>query len=239
MEVFASFMSVYSNLLPAETLMQYKDTDEDDLGIATCSFVDIKTFYQDAYEALLPLIYIPICLDNIIERSDYRSFNSRVFERLQKRGGPYTDDFEWFLSLDNGMKLLRSQTNEFLQSAVALPGDRNLRNGIGHNNIKYDGLTQTITAYELKPPYKEHIFSLSEIAIDCLKIAKSTVVLSEIILFLLRYEYGKDGISTLLPIEFYDGVNLYDICPCGSSQKYKWCCKQSVEQVRTTQKKYR
>jgi len=231
-EVFSSFMSIYSNLLPAETLMQYRDKDIDDLGIATCSFTDIKTFYQDAYEALLPLMYIPICIDNIIQRNDYRVFHPRVFQGLQKRGGPYADDFEWFLSLDNGMKLSRIQNSEYLQSVVNLSGDRHLRNGIGHNNIKYDGLTQTITAYDLKDPSREYSFSLTQMATACLKIAKSAVILSEMILFLLRFEYGKEGIRSILPIERYENTGLYDLCPCGSNQKYKWCCKAGVDQVR-------
>jgi len=233
MEIFSIFMSIYSYLLPAETLMQYKGKDTDDWMISTCSLTDIKTFYQDAYEALIPLMYIPICIDNITERGDYRSFQPRVFNGLQKRGGPYEDNFEWFLSLDNGMKLSRIQTTEYMQPMVDIPGDRYLRNGIGHNNIKYDGLTQLITAYDPKDPNKEHIFTLTQMATYCLKIAKSTVMLSEIILFLLRYEYSKEDIRSIMAIELYEGVSLYDMCPCGSNRKYKWCCKIDVDQVKT------
>lgn len=61
-------MEVYPNILPAETYLRYKEKAKPDVGIATCSFSDIKTFYQDAYEAILSLIFIPVCLDNILIR---------------------------------------------------------------------------------------------------------------------------------------------------------------------------
>ena len=55
--VFSEFMGIYANLLPAETYMNFKTKEGANGCIATCSFVDLKSFYQDAYEALLSLMY--------------------------------------------------------------------------------------------------------------------------------------------------------------------------------------
>lgn len=237
-EVFSRFMSVYPYLLPAETFMRYKNFDQQ-LGISTCSFTDIKTFYQDSYESLLSIIFVPICLDNILLRGSYLSFNPSVFSKLEKREkdvkaveqqGRVFDDYEWFLSFDHGMKLSRLQRQEPIQSIVALPGNRYLRNGIGHNNIRYDGLSQIITAYDQKDPTKINLtLSLMSMAIDCLKLARSAVVLSEIALFIIRRECMDSSNHCIIHPRFYHDTGTYDVCPCGSGKKFKWCCKPFVD----------
>ncbi len=241
-EVFSQFMSVYSNVLPAETFMQYIDKESvEGLGIATCSFVDIKTFYQDSYETLLSLIIIPVCLDNILLRKDYLLFNQATFMGLKKRDkdikevekqGKTFDDYEWFNAIDHGMKLSRLQQYENVQAIVDLPGNRFLRNGIGHNNIKYDGLSQIITAYDQKNPDLVKLqISLMDMAIDCIKLARSSVVLSEIILFIIRRECSNDCDHFIIGPRFYKNVGPYDECPCGSGKKYKWCCKKDIDTI--------
>ena len=222
--------------------MRYRAFDHQ-LGISTCSFTDIKTFYQDSYESLLSLIIIPVCLDNILLRGSYLSFNPSVFSRVEKREkdvkavkqqGRDFDDYEWFLSFDHGMKLSRLQRQETIQSIVALPGNRYLRNGIGHNNIRYDGLSQTITVYDQKNPTKINLeLSLMSMAMDCLKLARSAVVLSEIVLFIVRRECTDSNHCIIHP-SFYHDTGTYDICPCGSGKKYKWCCKPFVDGLTTT-----
>ena len=39
--------------------------DKELINVSTCTFDDIKSFYQDTYEALASLLFIPVCLDNI------------------------------------------------------------------------------------------------------------------------------------------------------------------------------
>ncbi len=232
-EVIAEFMNIYPNLLPAETYVRFKDKSETGIGIATCSFSDIKTFYQDAYEALVSLFYVPVCLDNITVRGDYYKF-AAAFNGLfkQKKFAELADDFHRYLILDNGMKLNKLNISETLQQLIDIPANKFLRNGIGHNNVKYDGITQTITACDLKDPsVVKFQGSLMEVAVDCLGLAKSAVVMSEIVLFILRQEFRIENVTSIMHPRFYKGVQPNDKCPCGSGLKYKKCCKNDVEKV--------
>lgn len=235
-EVFSEFMSIYPNLLPAETFIRYRNPEKATVGIATCSFGDLKTFYQDAYESLLSLLYIPICIDNIVVRSDYMTF-SNAYKGLfkQKKFSELEDDFQRYTILDNGMKLGKIDSSEAMQGFVNIPGNRFLRNGIGHNNIKYDGISQIITAFDLKDHNKINLtLSLMEMAVDCIGLAKSAVVMSEILLFLLRKEFRTEGVRSIIHPRFYKNAEPNGKCPCGSDIKYKKCCKNDLEQLSRT-----
>ena len=76
-------MNVYPNLLPAETYMRFTDKEHSNNGIATCSFGDIKEYYQDAYEAILSLMYIPVCFDNIARRGSFKTFDIDRFANVK------------------------------------------------------------------------------------------------------------------------------------------------------------
>jgi hypothetical protein len=232
-EVFSDFMSIYPNLLPAETFIRF-DKKASDVGIATCSFSDIKSFYQDAYESLLSLMYIPVCIDNIHNRGDYQSFAKKAYSGLfkQKRFSDISDDFHKYQILANGKKLEKLNTSESLQKAVNIPADSSLRNGIGHNNYKYDGITQTVTAFDLKDPSLiKYQSSLMEVAVDCIGLAKSSVIIAEIILYLLRHEFRKEGVHSIMHPRFYKGAEPNGKCPCGSGIKYKKCCRNELEKM--------
>lgn len=230
-EVFSEFMTIYANLLPAETCMNFTTLEGANKCIATCSFTDIKIFYQDAYESLLSLMYIPVCLDNIIMRGDDQKFGSAydaVFCPNNRRR-----DFAWYKKLDNGTRINLLNTSEKYQSLIEFPANRLLRNGIGHNNIKYDSITQTITAYDLKRPDRvNYQGSLMTVAIDCLGLAKSAVIFSEMILFMLRREFKNEGIHSIIHPRFYKDTQPNDKCPCGSGIKYKKCCQRDVDLVK-------
>lgn len=232
-DVFSSFMDVYSNILPAETYVRYKEKTGDNIGIATCSFSDIKTFYQDAYETILSMIDIPVCLDNILLRGKYLSFNS-LYDYLfkNKKYADKDNDYCRYISLDNGMKLEKLKASEPMQSVLNIPANRFLRNGIGHNNINYDGLTQVITVFDQKNPTTVKLKkSLLEMAIDCIGLARAAVILAEILLFVLRREMQVEDIHSIIHPKFYAGAKPNDKCPCGSNKKYKKCCKIDVESI--------
>ena len=227
-EVFSDFMIIYPNILPAETFMRYKNKKLDGVGIATCSFSDIKTFYQDAYESLLSLMYIPVCLDNIILRGGFQSFDSCFEDVFCPKNK--TRDLRWYRGIDNGTRINKLNESEYHQKILELPANRLLRNGIGHNNIKYDGITQMITAYDLKKPNKVNFQdNLMNVAVDCLGLAKSAVVMSEMILFLLRQEFRLENVRSIIHPRFYKKSQVNDACPCGSGKKYKKCCMNDVE----------
>lgn len=238
MDVFSQFMSIYANLLPAETYLRFPEDKRDgNEGIATCSFVDIKTFYQDAYESLLSLMYIPICLDNIKLRGDYQQFSEAFYESVKKifssdKFVKLRDDLKRYTKLDNGVKLTNINYNEPLQKMVDLPANKDLRNGIGHNNIKYDGLTQTITAFDRNNHSKVRLEkSLMDMAVDCIGLAKSSVIIGEIILFVLRRVLKNEGVSSIIHPRFYKTAEPNGKCPCGSSMKYKKCCRMSIDEI--------
>ena len=222
-------MNIYPNVLPAETYMSFKNKDNDNKCIATCSLSDIKTFYQDAYESLLSLLYIPVCLDNIVIRSDFQQFDSRYDDVNHGRGTRNINDY---LKLDNGTRINKLDTSEYFQGVIAIPANRSLRNGIGHNNINYDGISQIITAYDLKQPGRiTSRLTLMEMAIDCIGLTRSAVIISEIILFMMRDEFRLDNISTLIHPHLYKKAEPNMKCPCGSNLKYKKCCRNAYNSL--------
>lgn len=225
--VFSSFMDIYENVLPAETYLYLKSKENIATAISTCSFSDIKTFYQDAYETLGNLLFVPVCLDNIVLRKNHNSF-----EKAYRNVKCYTGarDLSWYRSLNNGTRVNLYNDNEVFQQLIGFPANRLLRNGIGHNNIKYDGVTQMITAYDQKEPGKVTVeMSLMEMAIDCIGMVKAAVILSEMILFLLREEFRREDITTITHPRFYKNKKPNDKCPCGSYKKFKKCCKNAVD----------
>ena len=231
-EVMSQFMYLYPNLLPAETYMRYTKPDST-LGIATCSFTDIKGFYQDTYESIASVLHIVICLDNIIHRGSYIDFSSSIinlfsskflFNKLKNMA----DDYQRYTSLDNGYKINYIDQSETLQGIVMIPADKVLRNAIGHNNVSYDGLTQIITAHDRQ---KSKTFSLMEMAVDCIGLVKSAIIIAEIILFMLRIELRSDNIQSISHPWLYSGRGRNEKCPCGSNLKYKNCCMSDVEHL--------
>lgn len=225
--VFSSFMDIYANVLPAETYLYLKNKENTATAISTCSFSDIKTFYQDAYETLGSLLFLPVCLDNIVLRKDHNCFEN-AYKSVRCYSG--TRDLSWYRMLDNGTRINRYNNKEVFQQLINLPANRLLRNGIGHNNVKYDGVTQIITAYDQKEPEKVTVeMSLMDMAIDCIGMAKAAVILSEMILFLLREEFRSENITTIIHPRFYKNREPNDKCPCGSFKKFKKCCKNDVD----------
>ncbi len=227
--VFSSFMDIYANILPAETYLYLNNKENAATAISTCSFSDIKTFYQDAYETLGNLLFVPVCLDNIVLRKNHNSF-----EKAYRNVKCYTGarDLSWYRSLNNGTRINLYNDNEVFQQLIGFPANRLLRNGIGHNNIKYDGVTQMITAFDQKEPGKVTVeMSLMDMAIDCIGMAKTAVILSEMILFLLREEFRRENITTIIHPRFYKKITPNDKCPCGSFLKFKKCCKNDIDDL--------
>lgn len=232
MEVFSSFVEIYPHVLPAVTYLQYKEKDDTDLGISTCSFIDIKTFYQDSYETLLSMLYIPVCMDNILHRNDYSVFNNTISQLFQKnKYKNLHDDLEKYMALDNGMKYEKIDSNETLQKALEFPAEKSIRNAIGHNNFKYNGASQTITIYDKNKP-DEINCSLLDFAIQCIGLMKSSVIMSEILLFIMRHELCNEGVHSIIPMQFYNKNEPNEKCPCGSNKKYKKCCKMDIEKYK-------
>lgn len=227
--VFYAFMDVYPNVLPAETFMHFKNKSNANSCISTCSFSDIKTFYQDAYESLLSLIHIPVCLDNNVLRGGIDYFHSDYSDANHGKG---VKSLNQYRKLDNGYKLKKLNTSEPYQKTVDIPANKDLRNGIGHNNISYDGISQVITAYKLNSLDQSIQINLMDMAVDCIGLVRSSVVFAEIILFMLREEFRREGVTTLIHPRYYKGTQPNSKCPCGSGRKYKKCCRNAYEALK-------
>ena len=226
--IISSFMAIYPNVLPAETCMRYKVQSPSDNCIATCSFQDIKIFYQDAYESLLSLFFFPVGLDNYFLRGDFNIFSPSFADVNNKKGIKSIADYR---KLDNGTKVNKKNDSEQFQGMIGTHTDRLLRNGIGHNNYLFDGITQEITYYHPKKPNSPIHKSLMEMAEDCIRLTRSAVILSEIILFFLREVFRQENITTIIHPQLYKGIKVNDKCPCGSGKKYKDCCRIAFEEI--------
>ena len=154
-------------------------------------------------------------------RGDYQSFNINLFEDVN----PYKNkrNYTWYRRLDNGTRFNKLiESTEPFQTMIDLPANRFLRNGIGHNNVKYDSVTQIVTAFDLKRPNKiTYQKNLMHVAVDCIGITRSSVILAEMILFILRQEFRRENIKSVIHPRFYEKAEPNDKCPCGSGIKYK------------------
>ena len=57
-----------------------------------------------------------------------------------------------------------------------------------------------------------------EIPVDCIGFAKSAVIMSDIILYMLRQEFRTEGIRNIIHLRLYKGVEPNGKCPCGSTR---------------------
>lgn len=230
-EVFSEFMDIYEFLLPAEFYMNYADKSLTGDYLSTCSFTDIKSFYQDAYEACLSSMYLPVCLDNKIERNEFLQFSESYTKTdpWTNKKVKFNDDLARYKYLDNGMKLKLLQRSETFQDLVNIQANSYLRNGIGHNNYIFDAITQEIVTFDKKKPGKTTSKKkLMSVAVDCIGLVKSAVAISEIIMYLLRTIYRQENVISIMDPRFYRNTSRKDKCPCGSGNLYKNCCEKEV-----------
>jgi len=134
------FVGVYQYLIPAYAVNFYKKDsfDYDTEGSATSDFELVKNFYLDAYETLGNLLILPIALDNIKYRNNFKVCDSQVMNRDQFS----LDDF---LKLGKGNRYHFSKSNELYTSYLNCDVSSKLRNAIGHNDVEYNKVSQQIT----------------------------------------------------------------------------------------------
>ena len=168
-------------------------------------------------------------------RSDYTSFDSAITGFVNDPGfrGARGSDYAKYVGMDNGKKADLINNAEPIQKTLRIPVNKDLRNGIGHNNYKYDGLTQTITTFDYRRRNRIKMqTSLMEVALDCLGLARAAVVFGEILLFILRQELRADNMHSAIHPRFYKKVGQNDRCPCGSGLKYKKCCRNDIGEMK-------
>lgn len=218
-EVFFAFVQVSMNLAPAIGANLYDEPSSIDkslLGLTTCTFLDIKQFYQDTYESLLESSDIVIGLDNIEARESFNSFKTKL-------------DMSKFRNQKKGNKIKFLDQHEFFSGEFNMMLDSpDLRNAIGHNDYTYTGTTQIVDYGVSSQGIRKQSYLL-DIAIECVQLMQSAFILGFYIYELYRYKQRVEDGGILLNPVFYRKSKGQDHCPCGSGKKYKNCCKVTIE----------
>ena len=219
-EIMESFIGISSFVIPAIGAMRYREPDsinKEEIGISTCSFEDIKSFYQNTYEVLGEYCDIVIGLNNAKYRESYESFAFNL-------------TMEKFVDQTKGNRIKSLSQEECFSSLFAIKDNSNeLRNAIGHSDVKYNGTDQTIeyVPNHRKPSDSRSAFLL-DVAIQCVELMQSSVILSMIIYKLSFLLKCADTTSVQMHPMFYSGTHGSSRCPCGSGLPFRKCCKPIV-----------
>lgn len=221
-EVMSGFIGAYPSLIPAISLQFRNDVDSFDfehMGTTTSTFETIKQFYIDTYEALGNLMIIPVALNNILYRGDINQ--SDIIASVDKN----SIDLEKFIKLSKANRYSFCTANEKYTDFLKLKYNAHLRNAIGHNDVEFDTITQLIT-YHPNPQKREKVETeyLLEYELKALHMFEAILAISEYLYQLMRLKFIQDGDLTVLN-EIKSEFGPYDLCPCGSGKKYKFCHK--------------
>lgn len=213
--IIDAFIDKFQFLIPTYGTKFYKNNyvNFEEKGTTTCSFEDIKQFYLDAYEVSGEIIMLLIALNNIKYRG---SFNKIAKESKKIKN---IDDIK---NLPKGKRIEHIDQDEIFFKLTNFKLDNHLRNSIGHNDYKYDGINQQIVYDnngELRKIY------LAEFALTCIDLINSILVFEEILYQVRKVEYILNGDIPIISAEDSkkeQGRN--EPCLCGSGLKYKKCC---------------
>ncbi len=214
-KIMDEFINVFPSLIPAISL-QYIGEDSFDFeneGSTTSTFDTVKQFYLDTYETLGNLMIIPVALNNIKYRGSIdlsAMVDSKVFT------------LEEYIKLAKA-KRYRFCLNEIYTNFLNVDVNVKLRNAIGHNDINYDTVSQLIT-YVPDPQNRAKVKTeyLLEFENEAVHMFQGILVISEYLYRLRELEMMHNGdVSMIMGMSKI--IDAYDLCPCGSGQKFKFC----------------
>lgn len=220
-QMLSEFIEVYQYLIPAFAI-QFCKADSIDFaeeGSTTSSFDLVKQFYLDVYEALGNILILPVALNNIKFRGNFKKVKPGLERRVNS-----LDDF-FGLSKANRYHLCDSEEiyTEYLQVII----NAKLRNAIGHNDVKYDAISQQITYIpDPKDRLKSRTEYLLEFENEALHLFQAILVIAEYLYKIKEFaliDKGHRPAELGMPSKkLKTGRN--DLCPCGSGKKFKKCC---------------
>lgn len=221
-KLLGEFVTTFPYLVPAFALQFCDDKTIDFVteGTTTSTYSDVKQFYLDAYETLGNLLIIPAALDNIRYRKDVNKFidNDAGIVSLDK-----------FISATKANRFHLYNSNEIYMRTLDVKYNQKLRNAIGHNDVEYDNITQSIIYIpDPKKRNKKLTEYLLQFEMEALSMFQAVLVISEYLYRLRELELINKGIVPL-HVEFLNKevrkVKIYpnEKCPCGSGMKYKHC----------------
>jgi hypothetical protein len=133
-----SFVDLFRSIIPAFAQLFYSQPLEDDKGMTTSGFDELKHFYADTYETLSELIPLVIAFNNLMYRGDYR-----VMKPLRRD----VTTLDQFLLRSKGERIQYLDGTEFFDNQLFPDLDNKLRNAIAHNSYVYDRIAQEVTYY--------------------------------------------------------------------------------------------
>lgn len=214
--ILDSFIHVYPALIPALSV-EYIGEDKFDYenkGTTTSTFETVKQFYLDAYETLGNIMIIPVALNNISYRGDLN-----VSDTINSK----TCTLDEYIGLTKANRYHFCTDHEKYMSFLKLKYNAKLRNAIGHNDVEYDTVSQLITYIpNPKERTRKETEYLMQFELEALHMFEAILAVSEYLYRLRELKFMQAGnMESILGMAKKIGV--YDLCPCGSGQKYKFC----------------
>lgn len=220
-QTMSEFIEIYQYLIPAFAT-QFCKADSIDFaeeGSTTSSFDLVKQFYLDAYEALGNILILPVALNNIKFRGDFKKVKPGLERRVNS-----LDDF-FGLSKANRYHLCDSE--EIYTAYLRVMINAKLRNAIGHNDVKYDAISQQIIYIpDPKDRSKSRVEYLLEFENEALHLFQAILVIAEYLYRIKEFaliDKGHRPIELDMPSKKAK-IGRNDLCPCGSGKKFKKCC---------------
>lgn len=219
--LLGEFVEVFPYLIPAFSLKFCDNNIDFDVeGTTSSTYEDVKQFYLDVYETLANLLIVPAAIDNIKYRNDANDFISNDVGIVS---------LDKFLCSSKANRFHLYNTNEIYMRTINVKYNQKLRNAIGHNDVEYDTVKQSIN-YIPDPKKRDKNLSeyLLEFEIEALSMFQAVLVISEYLYRLRELELLSKGVIPL-PVEFPTKIRkkekIYpnEKCPCGSGLKYKKC----------------
>lgn len=219
-KILDEFIEIYPALIPAISLQHGNEDsfDFENKGTTTSTFETVKQFYLDVYETLGNLMVIPVAFNNIHYRSDIN-----ISDTIDSK----TWTLEEFIKLTKANRYHFCTDTEKYTSFLKLKYNAKLRNAIGHNDVEYNPASQLITYY---PNPKDRTIKgteyLLQFELEALHMFQAILAVSEYLYRLRELKFMQDDDVGLIQ-GMAKKINLYDLCPCGSGKKYKFCHKNS------------
>lgn len=210
------FIKVFPALIPAINI-QYIGEDSFDFeneGSTTSTFDTVKQFYLDIYEMLGNLMIIPVALNNIKYRNNVNS-SAVVDTKL------YT--LEEYIKLPKANRYHFCLNNEMFTDFLGIKVNVKLRNAIGHNDVDYETSSQLITySPDPRDRSKKKTEYLLEFESEAIHMFQGILTISEYLYRIRELEMMHNGNISLI-MGMSKKIGAYDLCPCGSGKKFKFC----------------
>ena len=221
-KIMGEFLEAFKYLIPAFAIQFYKngELDYEQEGSTTSSFDLVRQFYLDAYETLGNLLILPIALNNIKYRNDYKTVNPIIDKS--------TATLDDFLKLTKAKRYHFCNRHELYTDYLNVTVNSKLRNAIGHNDVEYDPISQQITYIpDPKVRSKKRTAYLLEFENEAVHMFQAILVIAEYLYRIKEIDLLSNGevpSQLELPVIKEKKIGRNEMCPCGSGKKFKKCC---------------